>query len=121
MWCGRPNPGPKATAAPATVSGEHFVNQPLGNREGDETHRPASQETSHAPNLNPPSGVTGNRRNDMTTDTLVREQARSTGFAAILAAVAAGIVLLYLAGFAEASVFHDAAHDTRHTLAFPCH
>ncbi len=48
MWCGRPKPGPKATAAPATVSGERFVNQPLGNREGDDTPRPASQETSRA-------------------------------------------------------------------------
>ncbi len=52
---------------------------------------------------------------------LVQEQAKSTGLASILTAIATGIVLLYFAGFAEASVFHDAAHDTRHTLAFPCH
>jgi len=48
MRCGRPKPGPKAAAAPATVSGERSVTMPLGNREGDGTHRPASQETSHA-------------------------------------------------------------------------
>ncbi len=59
MWCERPNQGPKSTAAPATVSGERFVNQPLGNREGDGAHRPASQETSHALNLNPPVGCDG--------------------------------------------------------------
>ena len=53
MWCGRPKPGPKATAAPATVSGERSVNQPLGNREGDGAQRPASQETSHAPTSTP--------------------------------------------------------------------
>ena len=57
----------------------------------------------------------------MTTETLVQEQAQSTGLLSVFAAVATGIVLLYFAGFAEAAAFHDSAHDTRHTLAFPCH
>ena len=32
-----------------------------------------------------------------------------------------GAALVFLVGFAHASVLHDAAHDTRHGLAFPCH
>lgn len=57
----------------------------------------------------------------MTTLTQTQAQARSTGLAPIFAAAAAGILMVFFAGFAQATVFHDAAHDTRHTLAFPCH
>ena len=43
---GRPNPGPQAAAAPATVSGECIVDVPLAmGWEGDGALRPASQET----------------------------------------------------------------------------
>ena len=37
-------------------------------------------------------------------------------FAFIFAAL-----LLYGAGFAQPSAVHDTAHDSRHSLAFPCH
>jgi len=43
------------------------------------------------------------------------------GLMPILSAVAVGVFLIFFAGFAQATVFHDSAHDTRHTLAFPCH
>jgi len=39
----------------------------------------------------------------------------------VAAAFLAGMMLLGLAGFAQASVLHDSAHDTRHAIAFPCH
>ena len=32
-----------------------------------------------------------------------------------------GMVMLYGAGFVQTSVAHNAAHDARHSLAFPCH
>jgi cobalt transporter subunit CbtB len=32
-----------------------------------------------------------------------------------------GAGLVYLAGFSYASVAHNAAHDSRHSLGFPCH
>jgi cobalt transporter subunit CbtB len=38
-----------------------------------------------------------------------------------LAALAFGIVILFVVGFAPLSVAHNAAHDARHTVAFPCH
>lgn len=44
-----------------------------------------------------------------------------TGVMPILAAALFGISLIALAGFAQASVLHDSAHDTRHAIAFPCH
>ena len=39
----------------------------------------------------------------------------------IVTATFAGVFLLVVAGFAQASVLHDSAHDTRHAIAFPCH
>jgi len=32
-----------------------------------------------------------------------------------------GVTLIFAAGFANAAVMHDAAHDTRHSISFPCH
>jgi cobalt transporter subunit CbtB len=32
-----------------------------------------------------------------------------------------GIALVYTTGFAHSSTIHNAAHDTRHALSFPCH
>jgi cobalt transporter subunit CbtB len=32
-----------------------------------------------------------------------------------------GLAVLYLAGFAGSHTIHEAAHDARHTLNFPCH
>ena len=44
-----------------------------------------------------------------------------TGFIPALLAVALGLFFVYGVGFAAPSAIHNAAHDTRHTLAFPCH
>ncbi|MEK8093898.1 CbtB-domain containing protein [Methylocystis sp. IM3] len=32
-----------------------------------------------------------------------------------------GLGLVYGAGFANSEGVHDAAHDSRHALSFPCH
>lgn len=49
----------------------------------------------------------------------------ATGLGALrIAALAAGLlgaVLVWGVGFASPSAIHNAAHDSRHTLAFPCH
>ena len=37
-------------------------------------------------------------------------------FAALL-----GAVMIFGVGFANISVAHNAAHDTRHAMVFPCH
>ncbi len=36
-------------------------------------------------------------------------------------AILAGFILLFAAGFAQATVMHDTSHDQRHAMAFPCH
>ena len=40
--------------------------------------------------------------------------------AAISAAIL-GACLVYFAGFSHIEAVHNAAHDTRHSAAFPCH
>lgn len=40
---------------------------------------------------------------------------------ASLLAFSLGLALVYLAGFAFPETAHNAAHDTRHALSFPCH
>ncbi|WP_460104698.1 CbtB domain-containing protein [Pseudomonas sp. S2_D10] len=40
--------------------------------------------------------------------------------AAILASIL-GAGLVYFAGFSHIEAVHNAAHDTRHSAAFPCH
>ena len=32
-----------------------------------------------------------------------------------------GAVLIFFAGFSHIEALHNAAHDTRHSAAFPCH
>ncbi len=36
-------------------------------------------------------------------------------------AVLLGMVMLYGAGFAQTAEVHNAAHDARHSVGFPCH
>jgi cobalt transporter subunit CbtB len=58
----------------------------------------------------------------MTTKTQILSRADAqSSILPIIGAAFLGMFLLYSAGFAEASVLHDAAHDTRHSIAFPCH
>ncbi len=57
-------------------------------------------------------------------NTIARTQQRAAAdfsLMPILGAMALGLTLLYFSGFAQAAQYHDSAHDTRHTLAFPCH
>lgn len=32
-----------------------------------------------------------------------------------------GLGVVFLTGFSHSSAVHNAAHDTRHAMAFPCH
>ena len=54
----------------------------------------------------------------------IARTARSRSMSVVLSAVFAallGAFLLYGVGFAGADVMHNAAHDSRHSLTFPCH
>ena len=40
---------------------------------------------------------------------------------AVTFVAAFGLFLIFGAGFVQPDALHNAAHDTRHALAFPCH
>ncbi len=46
---------------------------------------------------------------------------RQRTVAAALFAIVLGLFLVYGAGLAQPELLHNAAHDTRHALSFPCH
>jgi cobalt transporter subunit CbtB len=41
--------------------------------------------------------------------------------AGAMGALLLGAFVIFMVGFAGASVLHEAAHHTRHSIAFPCH
>ncbi|PTX57517.1 cobalt transporter subunit CbtB [Litoreibacter ponti] len=43
------------------------------------------------------------------------------GLMGIVGAIMLGALLLFSAGFAQATVMHESSHDMRHAMAFPCH
>jgi cobalt transporter subunit CbtB len=49
--------------------------------------------------------------------TTERSEARRAASVALLL----GLGLILLMGFAGPQLIHNAAHDTRHSLSFPCH
>lgn len=44
-----------------------------------------------------------------------------TDILAIALAALMGAALIFVAGFANSATIHDAAHDQRHAVGFPCH
>lgn len=48
-------------------------------------------------------------------------KARSEVLVAAAVALVAGLGLLYTVGFAHPELLHNAAHDWRHSMSFPCH
>ena len=46
---------------------------------------------------------------------------RSSVAVAVACAALLGVFLLWAVGFSHVDVFHNVAHDTRHSVVFPCH
>jgi cobalt transporter subunit CbtB len=56
-----------------------------------------------------------------TTVSVIKTTGRSEALRAATVALLLGLGLIFLTGFAYPEVLHNAAHDTRHSLSFPCH
>ena len=59
---------------------------------------------------------TSPRQWDASADRTAENRKLAALFAAVL-----GVVIVFAAGFAPGETVHNAAHDTRHSFAFPCH
>ena len=61
----------------------------------------------------------------MTTQVIASQSIRTKAGSAValqnMAAIAFGAIVLFAVGFLPMDVAHNAAHDTRHALVFPCH
>jgi len=55
------------------------------------------------------------------TSQTVEVTASQSTLAQTIGALGFGFVMLFAVGFAPMDVAHNAAHDTRHAMAFPCH
>jgi cobalt transporter subunit CbtB len=51
----------------------------------------------------------------------LRNTARSDELIAAALAAVLGVFIIWGVGFSPIGVLHNAAHDTRHSIAFPCH
>ncbi|MGE6385822.1 CbtB domain-containing protein [Pseudomonas sp. NPDC078416] len=61
------------------------------------------------------------RQTSGTTITTVVTATLSQRLVAAVSAMFLGAFLVYFAGFSHIDAVHNAAHDTRHSSAFPCH
>ena len=86
--------------------------------------RPASQETCRRRNASPCPRVEGEKGDQRTAST------KPTGAAAeftasraipIFMAALFGIFIIGGVGFSHIEAVHNAAHDYRHSMGFPCH
>lgn len=57
----------------------------------------------------------------MNDATVVRPGERARALRVALLAFAMGAAFIFVVGFAQPHGLHNAAHDTRHALSFPCH
>ncbi|WP_442107313.1 CbtB domain-containing protein [Pseudomonas sp. NUPR-001] len=59
---------------------------------------------------------TGSNTDNISVSTTLAQRLTAAVCASIL-----GLCLVYFAGFSRIEAVHNAAHDTRHSAAFPCH
>ncbi len=59
-------------------------------------------------------------KDNVTTESS-RAAAKTTASLPAILAVIFGVFLVYGTGFAQPTNMHNAAHDGRHALTFPCH
>ncbi|KAB0502705.1 MULTISPECIES: CbtB domain-containing protein [Pseudomonas] len=62
------------------------------------------------------TGSNTDKKSTISTTTTLSQRLTAAFCASIL-----GASLVYFAGFSHIEAVHNAAHDTRHSSAFPCH
>jgi cobalt transporter subunit CbtB len=62
-----------------------------------------------------------NQQSLSSANPLALSATRAEVLKAAFVALFLGVGLIYLVGFSHSDTAHDAAHDTRHSLSFPCH
>lgn len=55
------------------------------------------------------------------TQSLTGAKTGTSTLSALFVAFSLGAALVFLTGFAQPELIHNAAHDWRHSMNFPCH
>ena len=58
---------------------------------------------------------------ELPAHTELRTGERSAALIAAAMAALLGALVIWRVGFSPIAALHNAAHDTRHSMAFPCH
>ena len=112
----------RSAAAPATVSGERsFKGHWAPAREGERPRRTVSQETCRRENELKGPRVEGERIEMATVSNVASQAPSRTHLLSLALAGFLGIFIVGLVGFSQMEVAHNAGHDYRHSMAFPCH
>lgn len=65
--------------------------------------------------------ISTRRTHSTATTSTATTTTQSQRLVAAVGAAVLGAFLVYFAGFSHIDAVHNAAHDTRHSAAFPCH
>lgn len=65
--------------------------------------------------------MTGNTSRTHTAAAAIPVSDRAAALPVIVASALLGAFLVFGVGFAHSTTLHNAAHDTRHAVGFPCH
>ena len=108
--------------------------RPLGNREGGngdgdpQARRPAIPRAMRRPAVQrwddgavPYDNTEGEMSHINSNRTDLSGVTPAQRAAAVVVTGLLGLFILFGVGFAQLQAVHDAAHDTRHSIAFPCH
>jgi len=60
-------------------------------------------------------------QSSLTANAAAAAGSRASAVSQALFAATLGVFLIWGVGFSQIGVFHNAAHDARHSNAFPCH
>lgn len=55
------------------------------------------------------------------SDQAIASQSAVSSVMQAIGALTFGVIIVFAVGFMPVDAAHNAAHDTRHSLAFPCH
>jgi cobalt transporter subunit CbtB len=114
--------GAKTVTAPATVSGEDVAYVTGVLAPGRRLIRP-SRKSGDLPDETPGESpkFIGRTEGDMTTATQTLSLSFPQRIAIGMSALFLGSFLVFGVGLANDARLHNAAHDTRHAVGFPCH
>ena len=90
-------------------------------KSGKAIFKPTTRKSGDLPNKMSVSALTGLTEGDMTTKVLNGQVSVSQRVQAGFVCLFIGASMVFMVGLSHISAAHNAAHNTRHSIGFPCH